>query len=109
MVTIQSRAVSDKNRTTFTTGHKNVTSAGTGEALVGSSTPVPDGYQVVIKAKHGNGGIIYIGNSKTNSETTTTAFWLYADQSITLQISNLNLVWVNSSVNGEGVEYVFEA
>ena len=80
-------------------GNKNVTTAGTQLAL--ATTQAVKG--VVIKAKAANTGVIYVGASDVSS---TTGFALAAGESITLDIDDLATVYIDSSVNGEGVTYI---
>ncbi len=95
------------NRSSFTTGQKNVTIAGTAEQL--PSVIIPDGFQLTIIAKPANTGTIYFGNSKANAESATNRFdGLSAGLAVSLKVTNANLVWVNASVNGEGISYIVE-
>ena len=94
------------NRTSFVTGQKDVTTAGTAEQL--PDVEIPNGFAVVIKAKSTNTGRIYIGNSKANAEDHSVAFSLGANEWVELKITNLNLVWIDADVDGEGVEYIVE-
>lgn len=94
------------NRAAFATGRKTVTTAGTAEQM--TSQAIPDGFGVVIKAISTNTGRVRVGNSKANAESATTAFTLGSNESITLKISNLNLVWLDVTVSGEGVEWIVE-
>lgn len=91
----------------WTHGQKNVTTAGTAVQL--PSVSVPNGFQLTIIAKTGNTGYIYLGKSKALAESATDRFdGLSAGLAVSLKITNANLVWVNSSVNGEGVSYLVE-
>ena len=95
------------NSGSFTTFQKNVTTSGTPVQL--DSNAVPDGVSVVIKAKRGNTGVITVGNSSANSlNTGTTHFALQNDQSVSYQIQNSNLFWIDATVSVEGVEVTFE-
>lgn len=95
------------NKSSLTTGQKDVTVAGTAEQL--PDVGVPSGYKAIILAKPGNTGYIYLGSSKANAESLTDRFdRLEAGDSVPLQITNLNLVWVDASVSGEGISYVVE-
>ncbi|MFA5091695.1 MAG: hypothetical protein WC483_03845 [Candidatus Paceibacterota bacterium] len=92
---------------TFITGQKNVTTAGTPVQL--GHNPVPNGVKICIKAKKANTGTIYIGNSSANAKiANATCFSLAANEAISLSVDNLNDVWIDSSVNGEGIEFAFE-
>lgn len=96
------------NRNSFVTGQKDITAAGTAEQL--DNVAIPDGFKVILCAKPGNAGYIYLGNSKENAENSSTRFdRLEAGDSIPLQITNLNLVWVTSSEDGDGISYYVEA
>jgi len=86
--------------TTIAGGTKDVTTAGVPEALA-SSTACKSVY---IKAKLANTGSIYVGGSTV---TSTTGITLAAGDSIQFDISNLSTVYIDSSVNGEGVGYTY--
>jgi len=95
------------NRTSITTGQRDVPAAGTAEQL--PSVTIPEGFQLTIIAKPANTGTIYFGNSKANAESATARFdGLSAGLAVSLEITNANLVWVNASVNGEGISYIVE-
>jgi len=96
------------NKNSFLHGTKTVVAAGTAIQLVTSDVIVEDGYQVTIVAKPGNTGIIYIGHSKGDAESAQKFDGLDAGLAISLKLKNLNEVWVNSSVNGDGVSWIFE-
>ncbi len=57
---------------------------------------------ITIKALSTNTGIIYIGAITTSS---TTGFQLSAGDSLSFDIANLNLVYIDASVASEGVSY----
>lgn len=81
-------------------GQKTVTTAGTQVALASSQAIT---HSVKIKALHGNSGWIYIGDSSVSSSN---GYVLDAGETLELQIANLATVYVDSSVNGEGVSYI---
>lgn len=83
-------------------GSQNVTTAGTRVQLSSSSVACK---KVHIQAKVGNTGSIYVGGSTVAS---TRGVELLPLATITLTVSNLNLVYLDSSVNGEGVIYTYE-
>jgi hypothetical protein len=92
---------------TFITGQKNVTTSGTPVQL--GKNPVPDGIALVIKAKVGNAGNITIGYSSVSALNTGSDFFsLTAGQSLAVDVDNLNDIWLDCTVSGDGVEYVFE-
>ncbi len=85
--------------TTFYHGQTTVTTAGT-EVALASSQVLTSG--VTLKALHANTGWIYVG---TNPVTLSTGFVLDAGESIFIEVANLATVYIDSSVNGEGVSY----
>lgn len=80
-------------------GVTNVTTSGT-RIILGSSTIIKS---IVIKALNTNTGTIYVGNNTVNS---TNGFPLLAGEAIPFDISNLNSVYIDSSISGEGVSYL---
>ena len=94
------------NQAAFETNQLNVTVAGTGENL--QAQAIPNGFAVAIKAKSGNTNSIWVGDSKANSENHAIAFELKAGEVMKLYITNVNLVWIDASVTGEGVNWVVE-
>jgi len=80
-------------------GTKATVTAGTPVQITGTSTSIKC---IVIKAKAGNTGIVYVGNSNT-----TEVFELSAKESITVPINDLSKIWIDSAVNGEGVCYAY--
>ena len=85
--------------TTIFNGKTTVTTAGTRVTLAASQAVK----SVTIKALSTNTGLIYVGNSSVAS---TNGYQLAAGDTISLDISNLNTVNIDSAVNGEGVSYL---
>jgi len=86
--------------TTVYHGQTNVTTAGT-EVTLAASQAILDG--VWIKAKHANTGFIYVG---INPVTSSTGYVLDNGESVFVRVANLNTIYIDSSVNGEGVSYI---
>lgn len=86
---------------TFYHGQKTVTTAGT-EVALGSTQALTEGI-VTVKALHGNTGWIYVGK---NPVTSSTGYVLDAGEQITLTVDDIADVFVDSSVNGEGVSWI---
>ena len=86
--------------TTIYHGQKTVTTAGT-EVALASSQAILSG--VRIKALAANTGIIYVG---ANPVTSSTGFALAAGEEVFVEVANLATVYIDSSVNGEGVSYI---
>ena len=81
-------------------GQNIVTTAGT-EVALGASTPLYSGVRV--KALHANTGWIYVG---ANPVTATTGYVLDAGEEVFLEVADLATVFIDASVNGEGVSYI---
>jgi hypothetical protein len=96
------------NRSSFTTGQKIVTAAGTAEQL--PDVKIPDGFFAIMMADPKNTGYIYPGETKDIAEynAANDIFRLEAGDSIPLHITNLNLIWCDASVSGEGVSFYVE-
>lgn len=60
--------------------------------------------EVTIIAKDTNTGNIFVGGSDVSSAVYGAK--LKADGSITLSVSNTNLIYIDTSVSGEGISYV---
>lgn len=91
--------INEQAFTTIYNGHKTITTAGTQLALAASTTVK----SVSIKALSTNTGLAYIGNSTVSS---TDGYELSAGEAIDLDVNNLASVYVDVSVNGEGVSYI---
>src|SRR3990172_600932 len=70
---------------------------------------VPDGISVNIKAKNANTGNITVGYSSVAALNTGTG-WMSLDnnESVGLQVDNIDRIWLDATVSGEGVEVWFE-
>jgi len=87
---------------TLTVNQKTVTAAGTAELLI---TTDPVNYILIIKALSTNTGLIYVGNSDVDS---TNGFVLSASEETLIVIKEGQLnIYIDSSVNGEGVSYLY--
>ena len=82
-------------------GSKAVTTAGSEVTLVASSTACRS---VTIQAKRANTGYIYVGGATVAS---TSGVELSPGDSISLNIDDLVKVYIDSSVNGEGVQFTY--
>ncbi len=90
----------------FITGQKLVTTAGVAEQL--PDVKIPDGSFAIVMADPKNNGYIYPGETKDIAEynAANDIFRLEAGDSIPVQLTNLNLVWIDASEDGEGVSYI---
>ena len=94
------------NRTAWTHGHDTVSSAGTAEQM--PALVIPNGFKVVIRPLNTNTGLIFLGNSKANCEDTDKRIELDFGDSVAFYVTNLNLIWIDAEVTGEGVWYAVE-
>jgi hypothetical protein len=88
-----------QSRPSLNSGQTTVTTAGTHIQLPSNACAT-----VTIKAKKANTGLIYVGGS---SVTSGNGLILEAGEQITLNITNTNLLYIDSSVSGEGISYIF--
>ena len=96
---------------TLTLERKHVLVAEIAGATVKITAPkiVPDGIQVTVKAKNGNGGIIHVSySSATALNTAGASFSLDNNESMGLQVDQTDRIWLDATVSSEGVEVVFE-
>lgn len=84
---------------TGTTGRKTVTTSGTPVQLTTNSGGLSEG--VLIRALAANTGKIYWGFS--NAVSASTGFELSAGETSLIPVKTGAAVWIDSSVNGEGV------
>jgi hypothetical protein len=84
--------------TTPVSGQETVASAGTAEQL-----PAQACKSVSIKALAGNTGKIYVAGDYVDSST---GYELAAGESVDLCIDNVNRLYIDASVNGEGVSWL---
>ena len=89
--------------TTLKAGRKTVTTAGTAETLVASTDTLVVG--VIIKAFKENTGTVHIGISTVDSSSAK-QYELEAGEAISISINDLVKIYVDVSVNGEGVQYI---
>ena len=85
---------------------KTVTTAGTRVQLSSSSVPI---LKVVIQALQANTGFIAVGGSTVVAASGTERGYILAPfNAITITVSDLNLIYLDSTVSGEGVSYYYE-
>ena len=90
--------------TTITSGRKVVTTAGTRETLVASTTAAK---LVIITAETDNTGVMAVGAvTVVAAVLTRVGTPLLAGDSITLPVDDLVKVYLDSTVSGDGVTYV---
>jgi len=86
--------------TAVVNGHKTVTTAGTAVSL----TPTTSfQHTLTVKALKANTGDIYVGTSTVSSSN---GFELDAGEEVTFTIADPSNIYIDSSVNGEGVSFI---
>lgn len=86
-------------------GRKTVTTAGTAVQLATTSTEI--GW-VTITALEANTGVIVVsGSGVVAASGTRKGLPLAAKDSVSIPTDNLTDVWIDSTVNGEGVSYMY--
>lgn len=85
-------------------GRKVVTTAGTDVVLAASTVAKV----VIIMAETDNTGIIVVGGSGVDwTLATRTGITLSPGESVTLEVDNLNDVYIDAAVSGDGVTYTY--
>ena len=92
------------NRPSFRVGSNAIAAAGTAEQC--DTLSIPQGTFVVIHARPGNTGNLFLGYSKATAEAHH--FTMEPGATVELQTDNLSDVWIDAAVNGEVVEWVTE-
>lgn len=87
--------------TTLHNGQATVTTAGTRVHL-----PTVTTKSITVKAKLDNIGNIFVGDSTVSSST---GFELGAGDTISFDIDNLNDVYIDSSISGDGISYIYNS
>ena len=93
-------SITETTPTTGGSAQATVTTAGTEVQLATNSC-----LSITIKAKSTNTGLIFVGFDNTVSSTT--GFILSAGEPVSYAISNTNKIWIDSSVNAEGISYTW--
>ena len=88
-------------------------SAGTAFTLTSKfGKEIPDGVSVVIRALPANTGNITVASTSARALNTNANydnhFTLAQNQSVGIQVKNLDQIWIDATVSGEGVEVAFE-
>ncbi len=92
------------NITTITSGRKTVTTAGSRDTLVASTTPAK---WVIITAETDNTGVIVVGAvTVVAAVLTRVGIPLLAGDSLTLPVDDLLDVYLDSTVSTDGVTYI---
>lgn len=87
-------------------GRKDIAATGTPEALAASQACLWVTLTAVTALGVANTGIIYVGIN-TPGPAVGEGIPLNGGDSVSLDVANLNLVWLRTTVNGEGVAYLY--
>jgi hypothetical protein len=93
--------------TSFVTGRKTVTTHNTPVQITATPTSVK---YVTIQALPGNVGSISVGHSdavRASPEASMNGIMLEAGDAYPVDIDDLSKVWIDASVDGEGVTYMY--
>ena len=94
------------NPETMSSHEKNVAVAGTAEQL--PSVTVPYDMEAIIKAKITNSSDVYIGKTRADAQDHSVGYPLAPGEFISYRIKNLNVLYVDVLVNGEGIVWTVE-
>lgn len=64
---------------------------------------IPPGMELVIKAMHTNGGLIYTAGSQAGATNPNSAYTLVANEAVEYKVSTSHNIWISSTAVGEGV------
>lgn len=88
----------------LTTGRKTITTAGTAEVIAASTVC----RSVIVVALPTNTNRVAIGDSVVDvADSTFRGIPLNAGDSVSLLVSNLNQIWLDVLVNGEGISFAY--
>lgn len=85
---------------TMGSGQTTVVTAGT-QIQLAANTPIKS---VTVKANFNNTGYIFVGAATVDSST---GFILSKNDSVSLDVDNLNDVWIDSSIDAQAVSYIY--
>lgn len=84
-------------------GTKSVAASGTAEQLVGSSTPCK---KIILQALDTNTGYIWYGGSSID-KTAKNGAYLFPGSSVTIEIDDVNKVYIDADVSAESVSFTY--
>lgn len=94
-------SVNTNSPKSIASGSKDVSSAGTAEKLVSSSTPCKE---VIIVAKSDNTGKIYVGGSSVSSSD---GAFIFAGATMRISIDDVSSIWIDADTSNEGVQFTY--
>lgn len=94
------------NTRSFVTGQVNCAVANTAYQL--PDFPVPDGYELLLKAHPNNAGIVSVSKSGPEAATLSQAWPMLASEMLGLGVSNAKAVWVAANLVNQVLCYTVE-
>jgi len=92
------------NRPSFRVGSNIIAAAGIAEQC--TAADIPQGNFAVFRSRSTNTGLLYLGNTKAQAEANH--FGIIPAGSIGLQVDSIGDVWVDATVGGDIVEWIYE-
>ena len=90
-------------------GARVVTVVTSGTPVQGLNIPIANSISVALISDKENSGNVYVANSSLNTGNTSARYVLRPAESLTLQITNSNLVWFDASANNQIINLIVEA
>jgi hypothetical protein len=98
---------SSPNQPTFAVGQVNVGSPGTAEELPAQA--IPSGFSIVVRAKPGNNGSIWVGPSAADAQDHTVAYELESGDFIEYFVEDASSIFIDADEANDGVCWTVEA
>lgn len=97
-----------ENLSSFEIRRVRVTTSGT--PVQGPTVTVPNGYALVVRMRRVTSGAPtgYVANSSANTADDTVRSVLNGNDAITMNVTNMNLVWVDADTNTTDFEFIVE-
>lgn len=83
-----------------------ISSPGTAEQV--TELTVPDGFQVLCRARAANDGNYYVGRTQAETQDTATRSVLEPGEHITLQVDSTDAIWVDADYATDYMEVIVE-
>ena len=91
--------------TSLTPGGKTITTAGTREALAGSTAIK---FVIIVADVTNTGAVVFGDNTVVADLVTRVGLPLFAGDPVSIEIDNLNKIFLDAEVDGEGVKFIYQ-
>ena len=91
--------------TSLTPGSKDITTAGTREALAGSTAIK---FVIIVADVTNTGAVVFGDNTVVADLVTRVGLPLFAGDPVSIEIDNLNKIFLDAEVDGEGVKFIYQ-